>query len=222
MAKITRRNLLALPILAPFAGITLAGALGQESKLDQGAMKPMKPMLSPREKIKQRFFPDVTLTTHEGKKVRFYEDLIKDKTVVINMMYAECEGVCPGITSNLVRVQKLFGDQMGRDVFFYSFTLKPEKDDQEALKHYAKMHGVGPGWLFLTGKRDDIELLRRKLGFTNPNPELDKDTSQHIGNLRFGNEPHMQWAACPGLAKPSWIHESISWLMRRPEPRAKS
>jgi protein SCO1 len=222
MANMTRRSLLALSVLAPFAGRVSAGTRGQDARqgarLDQAAMKPM---LSPREKIRRRYFPDVTLTTHEGKKVRFYEDLIKDKTVVINMMYAECDGICPGITSNLVRVQKLFGDQMGRDVFFYSFTLKPEKDNPEALKHYAEMRGVGPGWLFLTGKPEDIELLRRKLGFTNPNPELDKDTSQHIGNIRFGNEPNMQWAACPGQAQPKWIHESISWLIRRPEIRAK-
>jgi protein SCO1 len=223
MEKITRRSLLALPILAPFASLTLADARGQEAnqvpKLVVGAKTPM---LSPREKIKRRYFPDVILTTHKEKQVRFYEDLIKDKVVVINMMYAECEGVCPGITKNLVRVQRLFGDQMGRDIFFYSFTLKPEKDNPEALRHYVKMHKIGPGWLFLTGKPEDMELLRRKLGFTNPNPEVDKDSSQHIGNIRFGNEPQMLWAGCPGQAKPKWIHESISWLMRRPEIRAKT
>jgi protein SCO1 len=219
MEKTTRRSLLAL---APFAALTAAVTRGQEakevSKLVVGAKAPMS---LAREKIRRRYFPNVTLTTHEGKQVRFYEDLIKDKVVVINMMYAECTGVCPGITSNLVRVQRLFGAQMGRDIFFYSFTLKPEKDNPAALRHYVKMHKIGPGWWFLTGKPEDMELLRRKLGFTNPNPELDKDSSQHIGNIRFGNEPHMHWAACPGQAKPKWIHESISWLMRRPEIQAK-
>jgi protein SCO1 len=219
MAKITRRSLLALPALAPFAGVILASTLDQEPGKQAEAARQK---LSPREKIRRRYFPDVILTTHEGKPVRFYEDLIKDKVVVINMMYAECEGVCPGITANMARVQKLFGDQVGRDVFFYSFTLKPEKDDPKALKAYAKMHGAGPGWLFMTGKPADIELLRRKLGFTNPNPELDKDTSQHIGNLRYGNEPLMLWAACPGLAKAKFIHDSISWLMRPQEKRAKA
>lgn len=220
MEKIMRRSLIALPLLAPFAALT--PARGQETRqVSNLVLGARTPMLSPREKIRRRYFPDVTLSTHEGKRVRFYEDLIKDKVVVINMMYAECTGVCPGITSNLVKVQKLFGAQMGRDIFFYSFTLKPEKDNPAALRHYVKMHKVGPGWLFLTGKPEDIELLRRKLGFTNPNPEVDKDSSQHIGNIRFGNEPHMHWAACPGQAKPKWIHESISWLMRRPEIHAE-
>ena len=74
------------------------------------------------------------------------------------------------------------------------------------------MHGAKPGWLFLTGDPKDIELLRRKLGFTNPDPKLDADKSQHIGMVRYGNEPLQQWAACPGQANASWIVESVLWV----------
>ena len=225
MDKLTRRSLLALPALAPFAGRLFADTLGQHTnrsgsdkegkRFAKEAREAEEQTQHARERLRQRYFPDVILTTHEGKKVRFYEDLIKDKAVVLTMMYADCEGVCPGITSNLVSVQKLLGDKVGRDIFFYSVTLKPEQDDPMTLKHYAEMHKVGPGWWFLTGKSADIELLRRKLGFTNPDPGLDADTSQHIGNIRFGNEPRTQWAACPGLAKPTWIAKSLSWVMER-------
>jgi len=165
-----------------------------------------------REKIRKRYFPDVVLRTQDDKKVRFYKDLIKDKVVTINFFYAQCDGVCPGITANLARVQKLLADRVGHDLFMYSISLKPEQDTPKALKHYARMFEIGPGWTLLTGKPDDIELLRRSLGFTNPDPKLDKDTNQHIGNIRYGNEPLMEWAACPGLAHPKWIAESISWV----------
>jgi protein SCO1/2 len=74
------------------------------------------------------------------------------------------------------------------------------------------MHGVNAGWWFLTGDPADIELLRRSLGFTDPDPEVDKDTSNHIGNVRYGNEARQWWAACPGLADPEWIAESIRWM----------
>ena len=47
-----------------------------------------------------------------------------------------------------------------------------------------------------------------------PDPVLDQDKANHIGNIRYGNEPAMLWAACPGLADPKWIVESISWVMR--------
>ncbi len=116
------------------------------------------------------------------------------------------------ITMNLRKVQKLLGDRVGRDIFFYSITLKPEEDSPSALKEYAQMHNVGPGWLFLTGVPAEIELLRRKLGFTNPDPKLDADKSQHIGMVRYGNERLQLWAACPGMAHASWIVESVSFV----------
>lgn len=165
-----------------------------------------------REKLRDRYFPNVELTTHEGKKVRFYDDLIKDKIVVINFMYADCDGICPAITANLVKAQRLLGERMGRDIFMYSLTLRPEQDTPEALKHYAKMHRVKPGWLFLTGKPEDLEKLRRSLGFSTSNLKLDQDRSNHIGMVKYGNERRQWWGMCPGKARPGWIVESILWM----------
>jgi len=36
-------------------------------------------------------FPNVTLRTHDGRTVRFYDDLIAGKTVALNFMYATCK-----------------------------------------------------------------------------------------------------------------------------------
>src|SRR5262249_3195909 len=76
-----------------------------------------------------------------------------------------------------------------------------------------EMCGAGPGWTFLTGKPADIESLRKAVGFTYPDPAIDKDKTQHIGNVRYGNEPLMLWAACPGMAHASFIAASISWMV---------
>ncbi len=176
---------------------------------------------SPRERIRQRYFPNIELTTHEGRRVLFYDDLIKDKLVVINFMYADCEGVCPTIMLNLARVQKELGQRVGRDIFIYSLTLRPEKDTPKVLNDYAKMHGVKPGWLLLTGKPDDIETIRRRLGFVDPDPKLDRDRSNHIGNLRYGNEPLTRWGTCPGMADADFIVKSILWLDWPEEERSK-
>jgi protein SCO1/2 len=156
------------------------------------------------------------LRTHDQRTVRFYEDLIKDKVVIINFMYAECDGICPGMTANLVKVQKRLGSRVGRDIFMYSVTLEPVHDTPPVLNEYARAHGAGPGWTFLTGRPSDVEQLRRSLGFVDPDPVVDKDKANHIGNIRYGNEPAMLWAACPGLADPDWIVESISWVIRTP------
>jgi protein SCO1/2 len=205
MKNITRRNLSAALGAVSFAGPLIATARTQDSEL-------LSRNASARERIRERHFPNLLLTTHEGKKVRFYDDLIKDKIVIINFMYVKCEGVCPGITANLARLQKLLGSRLGRDVFMYSFTLKPEQDSPEVLNSYAKAYHTRRGWTFLTGKPEDMELLRRKLGFTDPDPKLDADKSNHIGNIRYGNEPLLRWGSFPGLSRASWMAESISWV----------
>jgi protein SCO1 len=222
MHNLSRRRLLSLMGMAPLAG----GILGASGIGATGAARTLADSRAPagtdllaesraaRERIRKRYFPDVMLRTQDNKQVRFYEDLVKDKIVTINFFYANCEGICPLVTANLVKVQKLLGKRVGRDIFMYSISLKPEEDTPAVLKEYEKMHGMGPGWKLLTGKPEDIELLRKSLGFTYPNKVIDQDKSQHIGNVRYGNEPLMLWAACPGMAHAEWIAESISWVIR--------
>jgi protein SCO1/2 len=207
MKNISRRNVMALLGAAPLVGVVAARG---ETPKPAGGTTPLA--LATRDRIRERHFPNVQLVTHEGRKVRLYDDLIKDKIVVINFMYSKCEGICPGITTNLVKVQRLLGNRVGTDIHMYSFSLKPEQDTPEAMAEYAKMHKVGPGWQFLTGAPADLELLRRKLGFTDPDPLVDADKASHIGNIRYGNEPLQLWAGCPGMTKPAMILESIGWL----------
>jgi protein SCO1/2 len=210
MTDLTRRTWLAALGLAPLAGAAVA--LTPDGKDQERAL----PAPTPRERIQRRHLPNVELVTHEGRKVRFYDDLVKDKKVVINMMYATCEGVCVPVTTNLARVQRLLGDRVGRDIFFYSVSLKSQEDTPEVLRAYAEMHQVGPGWSFLTGKPADVERLRRALGFEYDDPVEDAETSNHVGMLRYGNEPMMYWAAGPGQAPAEHIVKSIVWQVDLP------
>src|SRR4026209_1555209 len=123
MSRLNRRTMLTTLAVAPLA--IGAGARTASSDSTNGTFKPSE---SAREKLQKRYFPNFELTTHEGKKVHFYDDLIKDKIVVINFMYANCQGVCMPVTMNLKKVQNLLGDRVGRDIFMYSITLKPEED----------------------------------------------------------------------------------------------
>lgn len=186
-------------------GVALVAG-GHDANASQTEMKTVK---TPRERLAERSFPNVTLTTHEGRKVKFYDDLLKDKIVLINFMYVKCEGICPGTTANLVKVQKLLGDRVGKDIFMYSITLKPEEDTPQKLAAYARAYKVGPGWQFLTGDPKDVELLRQKLGFIDRDPGRDINKSNHIGMLRWGNEPHTLWAGCPALLAPTKIVKEI-------------
>ena len=170
----------------------------------------------PRELIQRRHLPNVPLITYENKSVHFYDDLVKDKRVVIQFMFARCKDICPVITHHLVEVQRLLNGRVGSDIFFYSVTLSPEEDSPQDLKRYARTHGVGPGWTFLTGKPDDILLLRKSLGFFYNDPKEDADRNNHSGMLVVGTEPLMRWTMCQGGATPEWIATVIQTEMDAP------
>lgn len=108
---------------------------------------------------------------------------------------------------------------MGKDVWFYSFTLEPHKDTPGVLAKYAKGFGVGPGWLFLTGNPEDMETLRQNLGFAWSDPELDADLTNHLGTVKMGNEPRSWWGAAPSLSDPRQIARLLVWMA--PEPGQK-
>jgi protein SCO1 len=157
-------------------------------------------------------FPNVPLVTHEGKVVRFYDDLVKNKTVMINFMYARCGDICPGMTANLKLVQKELGDRVGKDIFMYSISLEPENDTPQVLKAYTELFHTKPGWTFLTGKKADIEELRKHLGFSFSDPTLDKDKTQHIGVVKFGIEALERWGMSPAMGDPKYIAEYLRWM----------
>ncbi len=225
MIELTRRKVLGLLGMAPIAGgvlsMSAAGATSSDTRTGTravgstpGATSGHTVSAMARKRIQEQHLPNIPLLTQDGRQVRFYDDLIKDKIVTINFFFSQCKDICPLVIANLVKVQKILGDQVGRDIFMYSFTLKPQEDTPDVLKHHMEMHGVKPGWTFLTGTPKDMDLLRRSVGFTNPDPKLDQDINQHIGNVRYGNEPLMLWGVCPGMAHANWIAESIGWMMR--------
>ena len=204
--------------MAPLAEATVAAAGNSAAKF---AREPGGGSVSDhaRHRIQQSHFPNVPLFTHEGKRVMFYDDLVRGKVVTLNFFFAKCDEICPTVTANLAKVQKLLGADVGTKLFMYSFTLKPEQDDVEAIRHYREMYNAKPGWTFLTGDPENLERIRKGIGFTYPDPAIDKDKTQHIGNVRYGNEPLMLWGACPGMAHPQFVAESITWMLR---PNASS
>jgi protein SCO1/2 len=208
MPDVSRRKFLSLTAAAPLA----AGLLSTTAGAETGKFAPIT-QEDARKRIQEQHLPNLPMITHEGKRVLFYDDLVKDKVVTLNFFFTHCDELCPLVTANLAKVQKLLGDQVGRDIHMYSFTLKPEEDTVEAIRDYRQSFGAGPGWTFLTAKPQDMETLRRAIGFTYPDPAIDKDKTQHIGNVRYGNEPLMYWAACPGMAHAKFVAETLEWMI---------
>jgi protein SCO1 len=229
-SNVSRRKLLGLFGVAPLAGTALA-AVGA-TRTDFGSAIPtdfagttstrsgaLTVTEKARRRIQEQHLPNVPLITQDGQRVHFYDDLVKGKVVSMNFFFAKCEEVCPLVMANLAKVQKLLGDRVGRDIFMYSFTLKPEEDTVDVLKHHHRMFGAKPGWTYLTGDPHDLEKLRVAIGFSYPDPKIDADKTQHIGNVRYGNEPYMLWSACPGMAHAEFIAETLTWAINPEESR---
>jgi protein SCO1/2 len=137
--------------------------------------------------------------------VRFYDDLLKGKVVAINFIFTTCPLFCPRATANLVKVQGQLGARLGRDVFMLSISIDPDTDTPPVLKNYATTHSAKPGWLFLTGSKGDVDVIRRKLGVFDDDPDM----TQHTGILTYGNERTGAWDAMPVIASPTTIARAL-------------
>jgi protein SCO1/2 len=135
-------------------------------------------------------FPNVPLTNQDGETLHFYDDVIKGKVVSINFMFTSCGDSCPLETAKLRKVQQMLGEHAGKDVYMYSITVDPDRDTPAALKAYMQKFNIGPGWQFLTGKKEDIDLIRKKLGMYT---EDEQQLSDHQINFVLGNERTGQW-----------------------------
>ena len=138
--------------------------------------------------------------------------------MAINLIYTSCKDECPLETARLVQVQQLLGDRVGKDVFFYSISIDPTRDTPAVLKAYAEKFHVGPGWLFLTGKEDDIKLVAKKLGLSRRRDALTRDG--HSASLMIGDESGGQWMRNSAVDNPQFLAATIGnffgWTSRHP------
>ncbi len=152
------------------------------------------------------YFPDVPLTTQDGKVVHFYTDLLKGKVVAIDLIYTHCQFSCPLETARLAQVQKILGNRVGKDIFFYSISIDPKRDTPAQLKAYAAKYHAAPGWLFLTGKKADIDLISKKLGLYTAS---DINQDGHTPGLMLGDEPNGLWMRNSAVDNPRFLATTI-------------
>jgi len=143
----------------------------------------------------EKYFSDVELINQDGEKVRFYSDVLKNKIVVINAFFTTCTSVCPPMSRNLEKIQNALGDRLGKDVFLVSITVDPATDTPTRLKEYSLKFHARPGWMFLTGKKENVDWALYKLG------QYVEEKNDHSSILIVGNEPKGLWKKAFGLAK---------------------
>lgn len=153
------------------------------------------------------YFPNLVLLTQDNKPVRFYDDLLKGKVILINFMFTTCNGICPPMTANMAKVQKYLGDRVGKEVVMISISVDPTTDTPEALKKYTEKFKVQPGWYFLTGKKEDVDWVLYKLG------GYVEDKLKHSGILIIGNEASGEWMKTFAMTNPTEIASAVTKLI---------
>ena len=143
----------------------------------------------------RNYFTDVVLTDQDGKPVRFYSDVLQGKTVVVESFFTTCTGTCPLMNATFAKIQAAVGDRLGKDVFLVSITVDAENDTPAKLKEYAAHMKARPGWMFLTGKKENVAQALHKLGLAVESRE------SHKNLFIVGNEPKGLWKKIFGLGK---------------------
>jgi protein SCO1/2 len=142
-----------------------------------------------------KYFSDVELLDQDGRKVHFYSDMLKGKTVVINAFFTTCTSVCPPMNRNMEKIQEALGDRLGKDVFLLSISVDPTTDTPPRLKEYAQKFHAKPGWTFLTGKKENVDWALYKVG------QYVETKDDHTTVIIVGNEATGLWKKMFGMGK---------------------
>jgi protein SCO1/2 len=154
-------------------------------------------------------FSDIELIDQFGNHVRFYDDLIRDRAVIVNFFYTTCAKTCPGTSARLASMHDELEPWIGNELTLVSISIDPTIDTPDRLKDYWDVFGSKPGWLMLTGDEDEITRLRRQLGVYDLDPVVDADKTQHAGIITFGNDNTDRWAALPVFMHQERMLETI-------------
>jgi len=158
----------------------------------------------------ETYFGDIVLTDQNGHRVRLYEDVMKDRTIVLNSFFASCKGSCPIMTQTYVSLQKRFADHVGKDLMLVSITVDPKNDTPLRLAEYARKANAKPGWLLLTGTPDEVTRALKKIGQASETPEA------HMNIMIVGNERTGLWKKAFALAPPEETAKVVDSVLNDP------
>ncbi len=201
---LARRGLMGALLAAGAAGLASTTGIAPPS-----ASVPRTPEAQTRESLRQRRTPNVALLDQDGRLLRFYDDVMKDRKVLINVMYSVCSNVCPPATRNLIEARRLLGDD-AKGLRFVSMSLTPLSDTPDALRAYKQQHGIGADWTFLTGTPRNMERVQRALGLIGSDDNGDTDDLlSHSAMAKLCDERNLRWSHVNTLLSPRSIARMI-------------
>ena len=156
----------------------------------------------------REYFTNLELIDQDGQTVRFFDDVLKDKVVVINFIFTNCDGACPLMTHKLSLVRDRMEGQIANPLQFVSMSIDPERDTPTAMKEFARSHHADhDGWVFLTGKPENLEYIIKRLG------QFTDDVEAHSTMMLAGNVNTAHWIKIQPYEQPPAISEKLQGLI---------
>jgi protein SCO1 len=152
--------------------------------------------------------PDLDVRDQDGRKLRFYSDLIKDKVVVLSFFYTSCTYSCTMQGQTFSKLQSLLGDRLGKSVFLISVTTDPATDGPAQLKSWGKRYDVKAGWTLVTGNEAEINKLL--LPFTG----MRAGAGMHLPSTFVGNNRTGLWTSAAGVFEPEALLNAVEFVTR--------
>lgn len=199
-------------LIAVIAGLLLFSGAGSAQSVPGAADKTGSPAPRADPSPAHNYFTDTLLMDQNGRQVRFYTDLLQGKVVIINSFFATCQGSCLPLNRNLEKVQQALGDRLGKDVYILSISVDPTVDTPPKLKEYAKKLNARAGWYFLTGEKQNVDLVLKKLG------QFVEDKQDHLNIFIIGNVRTGLWKKAFGLAPSDQLVAVVESVLKDQPP----
>ena len=158
------------------------------------------------------YFSNVELVDQDGRSLKFYDEVLKDNIVVISFIFTNCQSACPLMTRNLTMIRDMLREDERRAIQFVSISIDPLRDTPAAMKEFAQKHEAdNGGWLWLTGRPDDVNFVTQRLGSYTDNPEA------HTTTLLAANVPNAHWTKIEPNVPPNGVVARLRLLVEEDE-----
>jgi len=140
--------------------------------------------LTPGTKEEEQFhkIQDFKLINQLGDTIS--QKTFEDKIYITDFFFTSCPGICPKMTSSMVKLQENFIEDL--EVLFLSHSVTPTADTVSELKKYAENYGVIDNkWHLVTGDKNDIYDLGRNQYFVENDLGVPKDINDFLHSENF-------------------------------------
>jgi cytochrome oxidase Cu insertion factor (SCO1/SenC/PrrC family) len=139
---------------------------------------------------KDSSLPDVQLVDDHGKQLSLGS--LKGKVILLDFIHVGCPGVCSNLVNKFGQVADSLGPELGSRVILLSVTNDPSHDNPAELLNLARSSQADmKGWLFLTGKPDDVNRVIKAFGLNND--RLPDGSPNHITQVfLLGPDGHQE------------------------------